>query len=40
VSGKLLHRMQVRPHSVRRVVATLKLIEHQLAKMGHRKSSL
>jgi hypothetical protein len=32
--------MQVRPHGVRRVVTTLELVEHQLAKMGHRKSSL
>jgi len=40
VSGKLLHRMQVRPHGVRRIITTLKLIQHQLTKMGHRKSSL
>ena len=37
VPGELLHRMQVRPHGVRRVVATLEFVEHQLAKMGHRK---
>jgi hypothetical protein len=37
VPGKLLHRMQVRPHGVRRVVTTLEFVEHQLAKMGHRK---
>jgi hypothetical protein len=36
VPGKLLDRMKVRPHGVRRVVTTLQLIEHQLAKMGHR----
>jgi hypothetical protein len=36
VPGKLLDRVDVRPHGVRRVVTTLKLIEHQLAKMGHR----
>jgi hypothetical protein len=36
VLGELLDRMDVRPHGVRRVVTTLKLIEHQLAKMGHR----
>jgi hypothetical protein len=28
--------MKVRPYGLRRVVTTLKLIEHQLAKMGHR----
>lgn len=34
ILGKLLDRVDVRPHGVRRVVATLKLIEYQLAKMG------
>jgi hypothetical protein len=37
VPGELLYCMQVRPYSVRRVVTTLELVEHQLAKMGHRK---
>jgi hypothetical protein len=36
VPGELLHCMQVRPYGVRRVVTTLELVEHQLAKMGHR----
>jgi hypothetical protein len=40
VPGELLDRVKVRPHGVRRVVTTLELVEHQLAKMGHRKSSL
>src|SRR5271168_2057717 len=40
VPGELLHCTQVRPYGVRRVVTTLEFVEHQLAKMGHRKSSL
>jgi hypothetical protein len=36
VPGKLLDRVKVRPHGVRRVITALELIEHQLAKMGHR----
>jgi hypothetical protein len=40
VPSELLHCVQVRPYGVRRVVTTLEFVEHQLAKMGHRKSSL
>jgi hypothetical protein len=36
VSGELLDRVDVRPHGVRREVTTLKLIKHQLTKMGQR----
>jgi hypothetical protein len=39
-SGELLDRMNVGPHGVRRVVTTLELIQHHLAKMGHREASL
>jgi hypothetical protein len=35
VLGKILHRVDVATDSVRRVVATLKFIQHQLPKMGH-----
>src|SRR5258708_1647813 len=35
--GKLLDRMDIGPYGVRRVVATLELIQHHLAKMGHRE---
>src|SRR5258708_5607601 len=35
IPGKLLDRMDIGPYGVRRVVATLELIQHHLAKMGH-----
>jgi hypothetical protein len=35
VPRKVLNRMKSRPYGLRRVVTTLKLIEHQLPKMGH-----
>jgi hypothetical protein len=40
ISGEVLNRVNVRPHGVRRVVTALKFVEHQLAKMSHRESSL
>src|ERR1019366_3478433 len=36
ILGELLHCMNVGAHGVRRIVTTLKFIQHQLAKMGHR----
>jgi hypothetical protein len=35
IPGELLDRMDIGPYGVRRVVATLELIQHHLAKMGH-----
>jgi hypothetical protein len=40
VPGELLDRVDIRPHGVLRVVTTLKLIEHPLAKIGHRGNLL
>jgi hypothetical protein len=40
ILGELLDRMDVGSYGVRRVVATLGLIQHHLAKMGHREPSL
>ena len=36
VLRKILHRMDVGTNRVLRVVATLKLVQHQLSKMGHK----
>jgi hypothetical protein len=40
IPGELLHRTHVGTDSVRRVVTALELIQHPLAKTGHRKTSL
>jgi hypothetical protein len=40
IPGELVHRMHVGANGVRRVVTTLELIQHPLAKTGHRKTSL
>jgi hypothetical protein len=40
VLGEPLHRMEIGSYGVRRIVTTLKLIQHRLAKMGHRGSLL
>jgi hypothetical protein len=40
ITGEVLNRVNVRPHGVRRVVTALKFVEHQLAKMSYRESSL
>jgi hypothetical protein len=39
IPGELLDRMNVGPHGVRRVVTTLELIQHHLAKMDNREAS-
>jgi hypothetical protein len=40
IPGELLHRVHVGTNGVRRVVAALELIQHPLAKTGHRETSL
>jgi len=40
ILGELLYRMHVGTNGVGRVVTALELIQHPLAKTGHRKTSL